>query len=199
MDVILSPDRFDLQEVDLLVSGFFEDERPLRGPCGWIDWRLNGRLSRFLMSGKVTGRWQETLLLSTEGRMAPRMILLVGLGPCREYSTLRLRDLFPFLFGTIQKIRPATVCPSFPCEATGAVDFGKFAEILLEGIGDCLESEGNGLDEAWVHGLRLHLAEGALHFSELLMGVETARALLQSLLEIRILTPASDEAAQAPV
>jgi hypothetical protein len=198
MDVILSPDRFDLQEVDLLVSGFFEDERPLRGPCGWIDWRLNGRLSRFLVSGRVTGTWQETLLLSSDGRMAPRMILLVGLGPCREYSTLRLRDLFPFLFRTIQKMRPTALCLSFPCEAAGPVDCGKFAEILLEGIGDGLDSAGAGLDETWVQGLRLHLAEGAVHFPELLVGVETARALFRSHLEIRILTPALGETDLAP-
>jgi hypothetical protein len=64
MDVILSPERIDIQECDVLVTGFFSDERPLRGSTGWIDWRLNGILSRLLIEKRLTGGWKETTLSS---------------------------------------------------------------------------------------------------------------------------------------
>ena len=80
MDVILSKERVDVQECDVLVTGFFKDERPLKGSSGWIDWRLNGMLSRFLMEKKLTGDWKETTLIPSQGRVMPRMILLLGLG-----------------------------------------------------------------------------------------------------------------------
>ena len=59
MDVILSKERVDVQECDVLVTGFFKDERPLKGSSGWIDWRFNGMLSQFLMEKKLTGDWKE--------------------------------------------------------------------------------------------------------------------------------------------
>src|SRR5438874_9265009 len=47
---------------EALVLPFFSDERPLRGAAGLCDWRLCGRLSRLLASGRVQGQWGETTL-----------------------------------------------------------------------------------------------------------------------------------------
>jgi uncharacterized OsmC-like protein len=49
MDIILSKERVDVQECDVLVTGFFRDERPLKGSSGLIDWRFNGMLSQLLI------------------------------------------------------------------------------------------------------------------------------------------------------
>lgn len=95
MDVILSTEGADLQECDVLAIGFFQDERPLKGSSGWIDWRLNGMLSHFLIENRLTGDWRETTLIPSKGRVIPQMILLVGLGRVRDYSYLRLRELSP--------------------------------------------------------------------------------------------------------
>ncbi|RPJ02778.1 MAG: hypothetical protein EHM36_11990, partial [Deltaproteobacteria bacterium] len=85
MDIILSPERVDVQECDVLVSGFFQDERPLQGSSGWIDWRLNGTLSRILIEKRLTGEWKETTLIPAQGRLMPKLILLIGLGKLKEY------------------------------------------------------------------------------------------------------------------
>ena len=78
MDVILSDRKTDVQECEVLVSGFFEDERPLRGTSGWLDWRLNGLLSRFLIHKRLIGTWKETILIPSQGRILAPLILLVG-------------------------------------------------------------------------------------------------------------------------
>lgn len=189
MDIILSTEGVDLLECDLLVVGFFRDERPLKGSAGWVDWRLNGMLSRFLMEGRLTGDWQETTLIPSQGRVVPRMLLLVGLGAVREYSYLRLRELLPFLLDTIKKLNTSNVCLSFPFQESYHVDCGKLAGVVLEGIGDCLDLNQYSFDEEWIRGLRVFFSEGEEQFSEVLLGVQTAQSILKERLKIRVFAP----------
>ena len=192
MDVILSKERFDVQECDILVTGFFKDERPLKGSSGWIDWRLNGMLSRFLMDNKLTGDWNEMTLIPSQGRIIPRMILFLGLGEVKEYSYLRLRELPPDLLSTLKKLDALSICISLPYEESYDVDCGKLAEVLIEGIVDCIDLSGYPFNEAWIRNLRLHFAEGEESFSEIALGVQTAKSILKERIQIRIFTPSED-------
>jgi hypothetical protein len=195
MDVILSKERVDVQECDVLVTGFFVDERPLKGSSGWIDWRLNGMISRFLIEKKLSGDWKEMTLILSQRRIAPRMILLLGLGETKEYSYLRLRELAPHLLVTLKKLGTLNVCFSLPYEESINVDCGKLAEVLIEGIVDCSDLGEHPFDEEWMKNLRLFFAEGEEHFSELLLGVQTAKSILEKRIQIRIFTPSEDNSA----
>jgi len=192
MDVILSKERVDVQECDVLVTGFFKDERPLKGSSGWIDWRLNGMLSRFLMEKKLTGDWEETTLIPSQGRIKPRMILLLGLGGVKEYSYPRLRELSLHLLETLKKLDASNVCLSLPYEESTNIDCGKLAEILIEGIADCLDLSGYPFNEEWIKNLRLYFAEGEENFFEILLGVQTAKSILEEQIQIRIFSPSED-------
>jgi hypothetical protein len=189
MDVILSTEAIDLQECDVLVTGFFQDERPLRGSSGWMDWRLNGVLSRFLIEKRLTGDWQEATLIPSQGRVMSRMILLLGLGKIREYSYLRLRELSPYLLETLKKLNTSNVCLSLPYEESYNVDCGKLAEVLIEGIADCLDLDQYSFNQEWIKSLRLFFAEGEERFPEILLGVQTAQSILEDRLKIRIFAP----------
>jgi hypothetical protein len=192
MDVILSKERVDVQECDVLVTGFFKDERPLKGSSGWIDWRLNGMLSRFLMEKKLTGDWEETTLIPSQGRIKPRMILFLGLGEVKEYSYPRLRELSPHLLETLKKLDASNVCLSLPYEESTNIDCGKLAEVLIEGIADCLDLSGYPINEEWIKNLRLYFAEGEENFFEILLGVQTAKSILEERIQIRIFSPSED-------
>jgi hypothetical protein len=189
MDVILSTEAIDLQECDVLVTGFFQDERPLRGSSGWMDWRLNGVLSRFLIEKRLTGDWQEATLIPSQGRVMSRMILLLGLGKIRKYSYLRLRELSPYLLETLKKLNTSNVCLSLPYEESYNVDCGKLAEVLIEGIADCLDLDQYSFNQEWIKSLRLFFAEGEERFPEILLGVQTAQSILEDRLKIRIFAP----------
>ncbi len=198
MDVILSKEGIDAQECDVLAIGFFRDERPLKGSAGLIDWRLNGMLSRHLAEKKLTGDWEETTLIPSQGRVMSRMILLLGLGEVREYSYLCVRKLCPQLLETLKKLDASGVCLSLPYGESYNVDSGKLAEVLIEGIGDCLDLSGYSFNREWIEGLRLCFAEGAENFLEILLGLQTAKSILQEQTQIRILTPSEDDAASEP-
>jgi hypothetical protein len=185
MDIILSIEDVDLQECELLVTGFFQDERPLKGTSGLIDWRMNGTISPLVKEGKMTGEWQEATLIPSHGRVIPPLILLLGLGRVKDYSTLRLRDLFPRLFETLRNLKSSKVCLSFPSNGKYNVDCGKSAEVLLEGMSDCFNSR-SPLDEDWAIKLQLFFVLEEEKFPETLLGVQTAQSILKDRLRIRI-------------
>jgi hypothetical protein len=187
MDIILSIEDVDLQECELLVTGFFQDERPLKGTGGLIDWRLNGIVSHLLKEGRVTGEWQEATLIPSHGRVIPPLILLLGLGKIRDYSTLRLRDLFPRLFDTLRNLKSSKVCLSFPSNEKYNVNCGKSAEVLLEGMAACFNS-GSSQDEDWATKLQLFFVAEEKKFPEILLGVQTAQSILKDRLKIKIYT-----------
>jgi hypothetical protein len=186
MDVILSTEGVDIQECDVLAVGFFQDERPLKGSSGWIDWRLNGMLSHFLIENRLTGDWRETTLIPSKGRVVPQLILLVGLGKVRDYSYLRLRELSPHLLGTVKNLSTSNICLSLPSEDRYHVDCGKSAEVFIEGIADCLGTDQSPLDEEWLKGLRLIFCVEEERFPEILLGIQTAQSILKDRLKIKI-------------
>jgi hypothetical protein len=189
MDVILSSERIDVQECDIIVTGFFQDERPLKGSGGWVDWRLNGMLSRFLIEKRLTGDWKEATLIPSQGRVMSPIILLLGLGQVKEYSYLRLRELSPFLLETLKKLNTSNICLSFPYEEGYNVDCGKLTEVLIESIADCSDLGQYSFNQEWIKGLRFFFAEGEERFPEMLLGIQTAQSILGDRLKIRIFTP----------
>jgi hypothetical protein len=198
MDIILSKEEVDVQECDVLVTGFFMNERPPGGSTGLIDWRLNGILSRLLLEKKLTGEWKETTLIPSQGRVMSRMILLLGLGEVREYSYLRVRELSAHLLETLKKLDALDVCLSLPHEERYNVDCGKLAEVLIEGIADCLDLSGYSFNGEWIKRLRLRFAEGEENFFEILLGLQTAKSILAERVQIRIFTPSEDTSPLTP-
>ncbi len=186
MDIILSKERVDDQECDLLVTGFFKDERPLKGSSGLIDWRFNGKFSRFLTEKNLSGDWNETILIPSEGRIMPRMILLLGLGPIGEYGQLRLREVPPRLLQIVKRLEAFDICLSLPYGEGTSVDCGKMAEVLIEGVAGGLSFSGDPLDGECLKRLRLYFAEGEEHLSEILSGVQTAKVVLRGRVQIGI-------------
>jgi hypothetical protein len=188
MEIILSKEKVDVQECDVLVTGFFRDERPLKGSSGWLDWRLNGMLSQLLIENKLTGDWKEATLIPSRERILPKMILLLGLGEVKRYSYLRLRELSPYLLDTLRKLGWLNVCLSFPYGESYHVDYRKIVESLIEGIADEFNHQKNLnlFEEEWTRRLRLHFAEGEEVFSEILLGVQTAKSIFGDRIQIKI-------------
>lgn len=70
-----------LTGVDATCLFVAEDDRPLHGLAGRVDWRLCGMLSRVLGEGRFVGALGDTLLLPGAGRIASDRIFCIGVGP----------------------------------------------------------------------------------------------------------------------
>lgn len=187
MDVIISKESIDLLESDVLIMGLFQDQKPLRGSIGWIDWRLNGMLSRYLIENRLTGEWGERTLIPSQGRIEPRLILVFGLGQGKAYGYLFVREAIPFMLETLRNLKTSHLSLSLPYGEEYRVDCGKLAEVFIEALSD--HPDRYPSDREWVENLTLSLGEHEERFSEILVGVQTAQKILKDRLPIRILTP----------
>ncbi len=66
---------------DALLVPVPEDERPLRGDAGIVDWRLVGRVSSLVAAGLYSGKIGDSTLLPGEGLLGAERVLLFGMGP----------------------------------------------------------------------------------------------------------------------
>ncbi|MGC4114355.1 MAG: M17 family peptidase N-terminal domain-containing protein [Myxococcales bacterium] len=114
----------------------FEDERPLRGLAGYVDWRLCGSLSRVLTEGRFVGVPGDALLFPVFGRLGTAKLFCFGAGRRKAHG----KEAFG---ANVKKA----------CEALSMAGVKSFATFLppVEGASD--------LDRA-----RVFLAEGAASF-----------------------------------
>lgn len=187
MDIILSKEPVDFLDSELLITGFFQDEKPLRGTAGWIDWRLYGRLSRFLIEKRLTGGWEERILIPSEGRVGARLILLIGLGSLKDYSYLFVREIVSHLLDLIHPLKAHSLTFSLPYGEEYGVACDKLTAVVLESIADHLDQHPSY--RPWIEPLTLLFGEGKERFSEILFGVQAALPVLKDRFPVRMLTP----------
>jgi len=96
----LTLDALDEAKAEALCLFVGEEERPLTGLAGLVDWRLSGRLSRMIRSGLLTGAPGEALLTPPGSRLSFEKLFLFGTGNLRDAEALssRLLDAMHRLF-----------------------------------------------------------------------------------------------------
>ena len=70
----------DRLEAESVVVFYFSDKKLLEGPAALLDWRLDGQLTRMLLSGDVLGKAGEHVMLQNNGKLKSDWILFVGGG-----------------------------------------------------------------------------------------------------------------------
>ena len=96
MDLSFRPltlEALDEAEAEAVCLFVGEDERPLTGLAGLVDWRLAGRLSGMIRSGLLTGAPGEALLTPPGARLPFEKLFLFGTGSLRDPAGLSARLL----------------------------------------------------------------------------------------------------------
>ena len=150
---------------DTIVALVPQDERPLRGDAGRVDWRLCGRISDQLSSGYVSGAAGETVLLPAGRPLRAARLLLVGVGPSRRL--MQGRPLLRAMRVAADRLLSLR-CPAALLAWPGSIDFAADASSLLRGL---------------VHGLQTAPEDSVLHV--ILPSAEQAeKALLAALSDV---------------
>jgi hypothetical protein len=107
----------DQLKTETLCLPLFTDERPLRGAPGLVDWRLCGRISELLMSGKMRGELGEAVLMPARPRLTPERLLWLGAGPRAELDEARVRQFVREVMERLVKLRVRTSAIVLPGRA----------------------------------------------------------------------------------
>jgi hypothetical protein len=89
---------------DLMILPFFSNERPLKSITGLIDWRLNGKLSKLIMSNIANGSYNEKIMFAPHSKIKISNFLLFGLGIVEEFSLSFFEDSLSQIFSSIEKL-----------------------------------------------------------------------------------------------
>ncbi len=78
---------------DIVVAGFFVEDRPLRGAVARIDWRLCGLVSQLIESNELAAEPGSALLASVPGALKTPRALLLGLGSRVDFVLTTAQDV----------------------------------------------------------------------------------------------------------
>jgi hypothetical protein len=119
-----------LAGVDALCLFVAEDDRPLPGTAGYVDWRLSGALSRVLKQGFFTGVKNDWLLLPSDGRIPIPRIFAVGMGARKDLDAGALGAALANAAQVLDKAKVESVALELP--GGGRVDVEAQAQALQQ-------------------------------------------------------------------
>jgi cytosol aminopeptidase family protein len=152
--------------VELVAVTFFENDRPLRGEAGRVDWRLCGMLSDLLRRGALRGNAGEAALIPTFGHLRAPRVLVLGLGSATGFGALEVKSIARAAVRCCAGLRVRSVALALPGHWTGLLPVGPGAAAVLRGTVAGLVETGVGLR------MRLVVPEGSA--ARALGGLETA-------------------------
>ena len=129
----VAPDlrRLDALKLEAISIPFFEDERPLVGALGLVDWRLCGTISKLILRGRVTGRAGETVLVPARPRLTFEKLFLFGVGPRQELSESAFDATLGRMLTTLTRARVRASVLVLPGRASGLVPPDRAMERFL--------------------------------------------------------------------
>lgn len=141
MQIRISTKSLDVLDHEGLVLGFFSDERPPRGYCGLVDWRLNGVISTKMAKGKITGVFMEKVLIAPYQRIPSSKILLFGLGKSTELTCDTLYMAGYNISETITKIGCKDFAFDIPVVGRCSLEVPLMTEAMIAGCFDFLSKD----------------------------------------------------------
>jgi hypothetical protein len=135
MKIKISTASPDTLNRETLILGFFSDERPPRGYCGLVDWRLNGLISAEIAQGRVSGDFMEKLVYAFPKRIRIERLLLFGLGTLSELTYDRLYNAGYEMARTVSGIRADDLALPIPAADRG-LKLSGMTDALITGLFD---------------------------------------------------------------
>lgn len=135
--------QIDTAGSEVLACCMFEDERPMRGVAGLVDWRMAARLSRLVQSGDLFGARGEVALIPGKPRVPFEKLLLFGLGPKDDFDEEVFLEATHRILDTLSGLKVRMAVVERPGRHVDVVDALRGADLILEAC------EGYGDQDLW--------------------------------------------------
>jgi hypothetical protein len=119
---------------DLVVCTFFEDQRPMRGLAGLLDWRLAGEISARLRERFTRGAAGDALLMPSRPRLTFDKVVLLGLGSRMAFDENAFRDGLAHIARVTSGLLSRRSVIELPGRGCDAIDAPRAAELTLEAV-----------------------------------------------------------------
>jgi hypothetical protein len=126
----------DSTGAELLACAVWQDERPMRGVAGLLDWRLAGSLSQLERRDLLKGELGEVLFVPGRPRLAFEKLLVFGLGPRSAFGEGTFRRVVSHLLRALEGLRVRRAVVELPGRGDDIVAAERACELVLECVGD---------------------------------------------------------------
>jgi len=141
MRIKITTESLDVLSRDGLAIGVFLDERPPKGHCGFVDWRLNGMISRELARGHITAAFMEKIMVASPPRIPASRILLLGMGAIAELTDDKIYQAGYHISETMDCILCDDFALSLPAAGRCHLPVPAITESLIRGCFDYLSRD----------------------------------------------------------
>ena len=141
MRLNLSTENPDLPKHKCLAIGIFADEKPPRGICGFIDWRLNGLISKEIKQGRIGGEFKEKIIIPFLPRIGSEILLLFGLGNVSDINYDKIYNAAYLVTQTVDGMALDSFAFDLYGEGRLSLVTSNIMEAAVTGIFDFLSSD----------------------------------------------------------
>jgi hypothetical protein len=141
MQLNISTENPDLPKHKCLALGIFADEKPPRGICGFMDWRLNGMISREIKQERIHGEFEEKIIIPFLPRIGSEMLLLFGLGKVSDINYDKIYNAAYLVTKTVDKMALDSFAFDLYGEGRLSLVTSNIVEAVVTGIFDFLSSD----------------------------------------------------------
>ncbi len=186
MKFVLTPKPVEKIFAQCAVCFLPEDQRPLRGGVGTVDWALNGLITRLLVQKTLTGTFLETTLIRP-GRFLPaEKLLLLGIGLADQCTPDRVQELGRRLIETLLHLRVVEIALAFPEEREGVITTEQLAESLTMGYISGMDIPDT---RDLIAEMTLAISRNPEQMAETLLGIQQAKVALKTRFNVLVLEP----------
>ncbi|MBM4374732.1 MAG: leucyl aminopeptidase [Deltaproteobacteria bacterium] len=124
----------DRLEAEVLLGVLWQDVRPADGIAGLCDFRLGGRLSRWMLEGYLTGAVGEALLVPGKPAFGFEKLLFVGAGARATFDDARFEQVLATMLKHVDGLATRSVVAELPGRQGDVVTPEHAADRLLAAL-----------------------------------------------------------------
>jgi len=133
--------RLDELSAEVATCTLFEDDWPMTGLAGLLDWRLAGRLSALGRRGYLTGASGEVMLVPGRPRVPFEKVVLLGLGRREAFDDGACSRALERIGDVLEGLKVRRAVVELPGRADGTIAPERATELLLQGVGKSKEHD----------------------------------------------------------
>jgi hypothetical protein len=131
----------DLRKLDALSAevaccAIWQDEWPMLGLAGLVDWRLAGRLSDLAKRGFLTGAADEIVLMPARPGLPFEKLLVLGLGKKSDFRDETVTRVARRLLQTLEGLQIRKAVVELPGRADRSIAPERAAQLVRAAVGE---------------------------------------------------------------